>query len=132
MAKKHLFSRLLKKAILMALWTKAILCGKSSLLEQSLPRTPSRLTTLCPLWLFSLCLCVFVAINPFNQRNPRLMKYLRAYKAPDNWQPATGNCRSTFVESPLQIHLFYAKQTQFKTSPAKRFQQNNQYLSCLS
>jgi hypothetical protein len=23
-----------------------------------------------------------VAINPFNQRNPRLMKYLRAYKAP--------------------------------------------------
>ena len=38
---RTVFSRLLKKAISMALWTKAILCVKSSLLEQSLPRTPS-------------------------------------------------------------------------------------------
>jgi len=42
MVKKHLFSRLLKKAILMALWAMASLCGKSSLLEQSLPRPVRR------------------------------------------------------------------------------------------
>jgi len=35
------FSRLRKKAVSMALWTKASFCGKSLLLEQSLPRTLS-------------------------------------------------------------------------------------------
>ena len=39
---RTVFTRLLKKAILMALWTKASLSVKSSLLEQSLPRTSSR------------------------------------------------------------------------------------------
>ena len=38
---RTVFSWLLKKAVSMALWTKASLCGKSSLSEQSLPRTPS-------------------------------------------------------------------------------------------
>ena len=41
--KRTVFRRLLRKAISMALWVKASLCGKSSLLEQSLPRTPTRL-----------------------------------------------------------------------------------------
>jgi hypothetical protein len=45
---KLLFSRFLEKAIFLALWTKASLCGKSSLSEQSLPRTPSRLKTFVP------------------------------------------------------------------------------------
>jgi len=40
MAKVEL-SQLLKKAVSMALWTKASLCGESLLSEQSLPRTPS-------------------------------------------------------------------------------------------
>jgi hypothetical protein len=81
MTKKHLFSRLQKKAISMALWTKATLCGKSSLLEQSLPRTPSRPIQSLPtyqvgprnlrnLWLK----------NPFNQRNLRLINDLRSTK----------------------------------------------------
>ena len=44
------FCQLHKKAIVMALWTKAGLCGESSLSEQCLPRTPSWLKTLCNLW----------------------------------------------------------------------------------
>jgi len=59
---RTVLSWLLKKAVSMALWTKADLCGKSSLLEQSLPRTPSQPKTsessvssvsknLCNLWL---------------------------------------------------------------------------------
>ncbi|MBW8038370.1 MAG: hypothetical protein FVQ85_00025 [Planctomycetes bacterium] len=109
----HLYSWLLKKAILMALWTKEGLCVKSSLLEQSLPRlvrhpcggTPSRLISLYSLWLFSLFLRAFCFLlfrptvkpfnrqtvniraflwlkNPRNLRNPWLMNYLPAYKAP--------------------------------------------------
>jgi len=39
------FGQLMKKAVLMVLWTKAGLCVNSSLLEQSLPRTQSRLKT---------------------------------------------------------------------------------------
>jgi len=34
------FCQLHKKAIVMALWAKAGLCGESSLSEQCLPRTP--------------------------------------------------------------------------------------------
>jgi len=117
MTNKHLFSRLLKKAISMALWMKAILCGKSSLLEQSLPRTPSRpililayLSSRSAISAFSAvkksCLCVLVAINPFNQRNlcpryPRLINDLRLFKP-------LYNCRETFTDvmSALQIKLF--------------------------
>ncbi len=54
----------------MALWTKATLCGKSSLLEQRLPRTPSRLKTSV----------ISVAKNPFNPHNPRLINDLRSTK----------------------------------------------------
>ena len=69
----------------MALWAKASLCVKSSLSEQSLPRTPSRLKTsalsafsavnnLCNLWLL---FCAFLWLkNPRNQRNPRLINHL--------------------------------------------------------
>jgi len=76
--KRTVFTRLLKKAISMALWTKACLYVKSSLLEQSLPRTPSRQKTsiisVNPVILsnFSSCPNVFVAKNPRNLRNPRL------------------------------------------------------------
>ena len=111
MENKLLFSRLLKKAIVLALWTKASLCVKSSLLEQSLPRTRCRLkqnpfnqrnlrlknSCLCGfvaktprnqrnLRLKNSCLCVFCAFlwlkNPCNPCNPWLIKDLRAYKAP--------------------------------------------------
>ena len=79
--KVTVLSRLLKKAVSMALWTMASLCVKSSLLEQNLPRTPSRPKTsvisvisvaknLCNLWLK----------KPFNPRNPRLINDLRLRK----------------------------------------------------
>ncbi len=128
----------------MALWTKASLCGKSSLSEQSLPRlvrhpfggTPSRPKTsvnpvklsnfssfLCAfcafLWLKNprnlrlknSCLCVFVAINPFNQRNPWLINYLRACKA-------LYKCRETFTDvmSALQIGPFCSNKANFRKS----------------
>ena len=95
----------------MALWTKASLCVKSSLLEQSLPRTPSRLKTsaisvaknLCNLWL------IFRAFlwlkNPINQRNPRLMNHLHAFDI------------FTLVENPLQIcSLFMQNEPNFRKS----------------
>jgi len=43
------FCQLHKKAIVMALWTKAGLCGESSLSEQCLPRTQKLTKTLCTL-----------------------------------------------------------------------------------
>jgi hypothetical protein len=117
---RTVFSRLLKKAILMVLWTKASLCVKSSLLEQSLPRlvrhpfggTPSRPKT-SAIAAFSAvknsCLRVLVAINPFNQRNPRLIKDLRLFMA-------LYNCRDTFTDvmSALQIHLFMQNKANFR------------------
>ena len=42
---KRLFSRLMKKAVLMALWTKVSLRGESLLSERRLPSTPNRLKT---------------------------------------------------------------------------------------
>jgi len=78
----------------MALWTKASLCGKSSLLEQSLSRTPSRLKTSV----------ISVAKNPFNQRNLRLMNYLCAFVI------------STLVVRALQIHLFMQNKANFPKS----------------
>jgi len=113
MVKNHLFRRLLKKAILMALWAKASLCGESSLSEQSLPRTPSRPISLCPLWLFSLFLCAFCAFlwlkTPRNLRNPWLINDLRLFKA-------LYNCRETFTDvmSALQIRLFMQNKPNFQ------------------
>ncbi|MBW8039311.1 MAG: hypothetical protein FVQ85_04860 [Planctomycetes bacterium] len=125
---RTVFSRLLKKAISMALWTKASLCVKSSLLEQSLPRTPSRLISLYSLWLFSLFLrafcfllfrptvkpfnrqtvniCAFLWLkNPFIQRNPRLMNYLRAFGI------------FTLVKKSLQIRpVFMQNEPNFRKS----------------
>jgi len=133
MTKKHLFSRLLKKAILMALWTKAGICDKAcpersrtgSLLEQSLPRTPSRPKT-------SVTSVISVAKNPFNQRNSRLMNYLCAYKAPFCaflWLKNPFNQRNsrlmnylhafgifTTVERALQIRLFMQNEPNFPKS----------------
>ncbi len=98
---RTVFSRLLKKAISMALWVKASLCGKSSLLEQSMPRTPSRPKTSV----------ASVAKNPFNQRNPRLINDLHACKV-------LYNCRDiiTFVVSPLQIRPFMQNKANFRKS----------------
>ncbi len=104
----------------MALWAKARLCVKSSLLEQSLPGTPSRLKTsalsafsavnnLCNLWLL---FCAFLWLkNPFNQRNLRLMNYLHACKA-------LYICRdtSTGIENSLQIRLFMQNKPNFRKS----------------
>ncbi len=85
-----------------------------SLLEQSLPGTPSRLKqNQCNLrnlrlknsCLYSLFLCVFCAFlwlkNPRNLRNPRLINDLRDSNA-------LYNCRETFTDvmSALQIKLF--------------------------
>ena len=72
----------LKKAILMALWTKASLCVKSSLLEQSLTRTQSRPKTSVPSASKNLCnlLLKICAICGKNQRNLRLINDLRSTK----------------------------------------------------
>ncbi len=92
--KRTVFSRLLKKAVSMALWTKATLCVKSSLLEQSLPGTPSRPKTCLPHeiaqhYLFGVIsasqnpcnlLLKICAICGKNQRNPRLINDLRSTK----------------------------------------------------
>jgi len=66
--------RLLKKAVSMALWAKASLCVKSSLLEQNLLRTQSRPKTSAPS-------VISVAKNLFNQCNPRLLNDLRLRKS---------------------------------------------------
>ncbi len=105
--KRTVFSWLLKKAISMALWTKAILCVKSSLLEQSLPRlvrhpfggTPSRPIRSLPTY----------HVGPCNPRNPWLINDLRLFKA-------LYICRelSTSVESSLQIKLFMQNKANFQ------------------
>jgi len=88
----------------MALWSKATLCIKSSLLEQSLPRlvrhpcggTPSRLKRSLPTYQVGPC-------------NPWLIKDLRENKA-------LYNCRetSTNIESSLQIKLFMQNKANFR------------------
>jgi len=64
---------------------------------------------LCPLWLYSLRLCVLVAKAPRNLRNLRLINDLRAYKY-------LYNCRedSTTIESSLQINLFMQNKANFQ------------------
>jgi hypothetical protein len=99
---RTVFSWLLKKAILMALWTKAIFCVKSSLLEQSLPRTQSRLTTNQRQ----------SAKSAFRIRvNPWLINDLRLFKALYNCRDA-----STDVMSALQIRLFMQNKANFRKS----------------
>ncbi len=79
---RTVFSRLLKKAVSMVLWTKATLCVKSSLLEQSLPGTPSRPKTSMISASKNLCnlLLKICAICGKNQRNLRLINDLRSTK----------------------------------------------------
>ncbi len=118
MSKKHLISWLLKKAVSMALWAKASLCGKSSLLEQSLPRTPSQLISLCPLWLLSLFRSlsavalakadafvakILCACPPRRLAgNPWLINDLHAFGI------------FTLVEKSLQIRLFMQNKANFR------------------
>jgi len=125
MTNKHLFSWLLKKAISMALCTKATLFSYittsfrpqmaryascftryelCSLLEQSLPRTQSQPKT-------SVSSVPSVAKNPFNLRNPRLINDLRLFKA-------LYNCRDTFTDvmSALQIDPFCSNKPNFRKS----------------
>ena len=129
---RTVFSWLLKKTVSTAFGTKASLCGKSSLLEQSLPKTPSRPISLRPLWIFSLfrslsavalakadAFCAFLwLINPRNLRNlclsvlwgyPWLINDLRPCKA-------LYICRdtSTAIESSLQINLFMQNKANFR------------------
>ncbi len=88
---RTVFSRLLKKAVSMALWVKASLCVKSSLLEQSLPRTPSRPKTCLPheiaqRYLFGVIsasknLCNLLLKIREISVNPWLIKDLRSTKA---------------------------------------------------
>ncbi|MHC4284038.1 MAG: hypothetical protein ACYSWZ_13860 [Planctomycetota bacterium] len=101
MAKKHIFIRLLKKAISMALWTKASFCVKSSLLEQSLPGTPSRQIRSLPTY----------QVGPCNPCNPCLIKDLRENKV-------LYACRETITDvmSALQIHLFMQNKPKFRKS----------------
>jgi len=116
--KRTVFSWLLKKAVSMALRTKATLCVKSSLLEQSLPRTPSRpktsIISVNPVILsnFSSCSSCFrgekireISVNPW------LINDLRLFKA-------LYNCRedSTTIESSLQIRLFMQNKANFPKS----------------
>ena len=132
---RTVFSWLLKKAVSMALCTMATLCGKSSLIKQSLSRTPSRLKTSM----------ISVAKNPLNLRNPRLKvrpkglhnfafyilifnfsPCLRAFCA-FLWLKNPFNQRnlrlmkylcafgtSTLVESALQIHPFLQNKANFQ------------------
>ena len=132
MTKKHLFSRLLNKAVSMALCTKASLCVKSSLLEQSLPRTQSRpkqnqcnlrLKNSC---LYSLCLRVFVAIRStkvyvrknklFLQNKPKFRKVklnvnkvlTKAYDIMDTWssgkkQSQTNPNKAKFKKAKMNV-----------------------------
>ncbi|MDH4238334.1 MAG: hypothetical protein OEW48_02100 [Phycisphaerae bacterium] len=86
MTNKTIFRQLLNKAVSMALWTKATLCVKSSLLEQSLPGTPSRpkqnqRKSAQSASKFSPCLCVFCAFLWLkNQCNLLLINDLRSTK----------------------------------------------------
>ncbi len=111
MTNKHLFRRLLKKAIKMALWTKATLCIKSSLLEQSLPGTLSRPKTSMISVSKNLCnlLLKICAICGKNLRNLRLINDLRVCKL-------LYNCRedSTTIESSLQNKLFMQNKANFQ------------------
>jgi len=79
---RTIFTRLLNKAVSMALWTKATLCVKSSLLAQSLPRTPTRPKTSAISASKNLCnlLLKICAICGKNQRNLRLINDLRSTK----------------------------------------------------
>jgi len=113
---RTVLSRLLKKAILMALWTKTSLCGKSSLLEQSLPRTPSRLRIICvnPVILSNLSSCSSCLRGEKIREirvNPWLIKDLRASKV-------LYNCKDTFTDvmSALQIRLFMQNKAKFRKS----------------
>ncbi len=95
----------------MALWTKASLCVKSSLLEQSLPRTQSQPKTSMISASKNLCnlLLKICAICGKNLRNPWLINDLRLYKA-------LYTCRdsSTGIESYLQIRLFMQNKANFR------------------
>ena len=117
MTKKHLFSRLLKKAVSMALWTKASLCAKAcpersrmgSLSEQSLPRTPSRLRIISvnPVILSNFPSCSSCLRGEKIREisvNPWLMNYLHAFGI------------FTTVESALQIKLFMQNKAKFRKS----------------
>jgi len=118
MTKKHLFSRLLKKAVSMALWTKAILCVKSSLLEQSLPGTPSRPKT-------SVISVISVAKNLFNQRNPRLINDLRSTKVyVRNYKKNMQN-KPNFRKSQMNVNKVITKDYE-KRTPGQRGKKQSQ------
>ena len=112
---RTVLSWLLKKAVSMALWTKASLCVKSSLLEQSLPRTPSRLRIICvnPVILSNLSSCssYLRGENLLCSYNVIARKYLRIDKALYN-----GRDTFTDVMGSLQIRPFMQNKANFRKS----------------
>jgi len=114
------FTRLMKKAVSMALCTMASLCGKSSLLEQSLSRTPSQLKTSV----------ISVAKNPFNQCNLRLINDLRSTKDyvrknklflqnEPNFPDALMNVTNLLTTNYEQLTMNYVQKNKPNTNPIK-------------
>jgi hypothetical protein len=82
---RTVFTRLLKKAISMALWTKAITCDKAGFKSRFCQehQAGKNIISVNPVILsnFSSCFCAFLWLkNPFNPHNPRLINDLRSTK----------------------------------------------------
>ncbi|MGB2809995.1 MAG: hypothetical protein WBC22_19810 [Sedimentisphaerales bacterium] len=106
---RTVFSWFLKKAISMALWTKAITCDKAGFKSRFCQehQAGKNIISVNPVILsnFSSCFCAFLwPKNPFNQRNPRLMNYLHAFGI------------FTLVKMSLQIRLFMQNEPNFRKS----------------
>ncbi len=129
MTKKHLFSRLLKKAVSMALWTKAITCDKAGFKSRFCQehQAGKNIISVNPVILSNFSSCrslsavALAKADAFVARilcacpprrlagNPWLINDLRACKM-------LYNCRefSTSVESSLQIRLFMQNKANFR------------------
>jgi len=110
---KHLFRQLLKKAISMALWTKAGICDKVHFASKSCQehQAGKNIISVNPVILsnFSSCSsCLRGEIIREISVNPWLIKDLRVYKA-------LYICRETFTDvmSPLQIRPFMQNKPNF-------------------
>ena len=113
---RTVFRWLLKKAVSMALWMKAITCDKAGFKSRFCQehQAGKNIISVNPviLSIFSSCLRAFVVKNPRNLRNPWLIMYLHACKV-------LYVCRetSTSIESSLQISpLFMQNEPNFRKS----------------
>ena len=105
----------------MALWAKASLCVKSSLLEQNLLRTQSRPKTSAPS-------VISVAKNLFNQCNPRLINDLRLRKSSyekiklfmqnePNFRKSQVNVSDLLIRDYDQMDTWSIRKNEPKTNP---------------